>query len=656
MLLARMAFLKGKPSARGIFTAGSEENLTRFAGLYPDLGVRFLKTVRRLGSAVETIVFPEAILEFQNRGLVEKIHADHNFAKSLVKEGVFDLRKAGYKSKPGCRDLTKEFEEYRVLDQLRASFQKEENLEILKKDAEISNLTLYYNLWMVRVLLYKVGEQKSAAKRDGNLTILAEARDVIAKLSVFLKELAGDFPIRNEEVKGHISNAIAELVKFNNPTADAALAAAAKKLEDVVEKQEKTRIFKERRSSKRPPKNIIEEELVHLAQRRYKISFSSDGAWIIPEGGFRRMGPALQKQIIPHRVALEKVVRREQHKLDEISQKIAINADFRSMLEGFDRVLRSPNPIDYEQVTSVVASSYLAYEKGKVRPKFKVKLLLRLALELVKTAELCHEEEAQKRLQGFAGTMLKIAAAQLDILNQNLGNQLRRIAAKQKLQMEIIRQNMVRDASLRSFSQSVLRSITNQAVMNLTWPAWKLRELSARAREVLRIREETEEEIKRCAKRIGHLTNLFAKIGRMINEKEKFRESITSVKKKCGVEAENLRASGKEDKIMGLKARAVEVARENLSRLASHNEEIALTLAEIAREALLIQYDVENKGKAQDPEEETRFIEEHTDIFNAIAGLNERYYTVLDFQNEPMGRAHRFDVKKLKLKTLEEDH
>ena len=637
---------------RSLITRGSQLNLHYLAYQHANPTRAFLKNLLRMDALavpIERIVIPESLSEFQNRDLLKQLGRPR-ILFDLVQGGVLDLRRAGLKSKPGYRDLTREFEEYQTLEKLRDSFQGN-NLEILRSDPEISNLTLYYNLWMVRVLLYRAGEQKSAANKEGNFTALAEAKDVMAKLGGFLEELCAHFPVRKPQYQAWMIKAAGLIRDFNNPAADLVLTTVTERLEKQIENQEITRVRRERRSRKRRPKNIIEEELVHLAQRRYKISFSPEGTWLIPEGGFRRVGPALQRQVISHRVDPEKVVRREQHKLDEISQRIAVNADFRSMLEGFARILRSPNPIDHDQVISAIAGSCAAYEQGKVRPKLKIKLTLKVALELVKTSELFENKEAQKRLRKFAGTMLDMAARQLGILNGNLGVQLRRIAAKQRLQMEIIAQNMVRDANLRTFSEAVLRSITNRKIMNSAGRAGAMRQLAVAAKQTLLIKDETEEGIKRSAERVKHIVNLFAKVRRLINEKDKFRNAISNARKRYAVEAKHLRAGGNEDKLSDLTLQAVEIARENLKSLAGHNEEIAFTLAEIAREALLIQYDLAHKHSEENTEEQFEFLADHQSVFSGISELNRGYSMTYGAQGEELGLAHGFDIWRLKLRT-----
>lgn len=663
--------LRGQSRLRQFITLRSEKVLQNQAVDRPAPTRAFLKNLlrlERLAIPISQVVVPDKLTEFQNQELLGRL-GEMGFVFKLIDEaGVLDLRRAGLKRNLGHRDLTLEFEEYEILQELRSSFQDEKNLEVLKKDVEISDLTLYYNLWVVRVLLYKVGELKAATKREGNPTAEGEARSIMVNIAGFLEEVSNNFPTRRDDLLDKISRAAARLREFNNPAANAALVSANTRLEKVIEKQEKLRILRERRSSKRIPKNIFKEELLHLAERRYKISFSADGIWVIPQGGFRRKGPVRQKRIINHHVDTEKVLRRTQHIVDSITEGIAANSHFRAMLEGFAQVLRSLATIDYKQVLAGLAKSFLAYENGIVRPKFKTKLMLKLALELVRTASVCRDPKAEKRLLGFAGSMLKMAARELVSLNRNLAVQLQRLAAKQELVTEIVARNLVRDANLRAFSGSLVNSLTNRRMMNSLGLAFKLRQLAVDAGKALQIDEHSPVGIQRAGKRIKRLVNLLAKIRRLIQEKDQFRRNYRRARTRYTIELENIKAARKGDlaaaqeelesinqryqaRLVTLREKAIKYAQEKLESIKEHNANIAETLGEAAKEALLIRYDLANRYDEENEEAQIPFLAQHQEIFDKIAGLDAEYEIVYGSRGEELGTASSFDVWRLGLKT-----
>ncbi|MBU0672545.1 MAG: hypothetical protein KJ732_05925 [Candidatus Margulisbacteria bacterium] len=650
-----MSALRRDNRLRSLITRGSELNLRRQAINYPSQTRAFLKNLLRLESLaipINKIVVPKSLPEIQNREVFKRL-GEMGFVFRLIdKDGVLDLRRAGLKLKPGYRDLTLEFEEYGVLEELRSSFHGE-NREVIQNDLELSNLTLYYDLWMVRVLLYRAGEQKSAALKEENPTAFHESRSIVATIAKFLREMSTDFPTPIVEFRQRISKAADLLADFNNPAANAALVSLTARLEEEIEAQEEKRVRQERHSGIPAPQNLIEEELVRLAQRRYKISFSEDGIWVIPQGGFRQIGPVMQKKIIDHQVESEKVIRRAQHILDSITEQISINGNFRAMLEGFAQILRSPEAreIDYPQLISGLAQSFLNYENGIVRPKFKVRLMLKLALELVNTASKARDQQSENRLLKFAGMMLSISSRELVRLNTNLGHQLRLIAAKQELQMTIIAQNLVRDTDLRTLSESLLNSLTNRKIMNSARLAGDLRQLAVEARDSLEVDEQTEVGIQRCKGRIENLISLLAKVRRLIHEKERSRTDIEKARERHRIEYRRLAAGGQREGVTPLRNLAIEYAQEKLRDIRHINEELNFSVANAAKEALLIQRDLANKHAAEDVDTQVQFLAEHQEVFEHIARMDIDYSMTYGTRGEELGEAHSFDIWKLDLKT-----
>ena len=436
----------------------SRTNLTALASWFPTPMRAFQKNLlrlERLAVPIHQIIVPEVLGEVQNRELLYRLNDGGFIFKLIDDNGVLDLRRAGIRREMVCRDKTLEFDDVRVLSELRGMLSGE-NLEVMHQDPEVKELTQHFALWKIRILLYKIGLQKFVARKEEDEASLAESRVVMANLAQFLRELD---PAR-------LSGAAALLGQGNDPAANAILTSATDRLEKQIVARESERLRRESRSSKRCPANILEEELVHLAQRRYRISFSRDGAWIIPETKLLRVGPALKRKYVPHKVSADKLARREQHKIDEITNRIANNSSRIALLSGIARILKEAEAIDFQKIKFELSRAHTAYEMGKVRPKFKAKLWLKLALELVGLAAQYRETDARRRITGFAADMVGAAARQLMVLNANLGGQLKRIAAKQKLEMLILAQDLERDANLKLQSESVLQTVTNPKIMN----------------------------------------------------------------------------------------------------------------------------------------------------------------------------------------------
>ena len=637
---------------RGLITLQSERNLANLASVHPGYTRDLLRTLRGfdfLAIPVEKIIVPRRLAEVQNREVLPQLGRVGFVMQLLDANGVLDLRRAGIKNQLGHIDYRETFEDHQILQELRASFEGK-NLEVIQRDREINNLTLYHNLWMVRVLLYKIALQKAVAIAEENITALAETRAIIANIGGFLHEMVAGFPIVLEGARDRVSRAAELLDQFNDPAASATLVAITERLEREIGVVEKARVSRQRQSGRRAPRNVIEEELVHLAQRRYRLTISPNGNWVLPQAGFRRVGPVLQRQVIDHRVEPDAVVRREQHIIDSITERIAINADAIATFRGVIELLETDGEIDYEFVASSLARCLLSYEKGRVRTKFKTRLMLKLALELVKTAALCHEQVAEERLRSFASSMLSLAEPQLVVLNNNLGGQLRRISVRQHLEMAIIAQNLDRDANLRSFSEAILGVVTQRRIMNSIGLTGELRQLAVDVSSSLEVDEHTELGIQRTKDRAQTLVNLFAKTRRLIMQKDRFRQQIERARTRYQVAARDLRASGRTGENDALRELAIEYARGKLVSLREHNAEIARTLRRVAVVAALIKYDLANKYADEDADVKALYLEEYDGLLARIDQLDAEYQSVFGARGEDLGLAHSFDIWRLGLR------
>jgi len=626
MVIGRMAFLRGFQSTRGMMTQKSEDNLTRFAVVHPDLGRGFFKSVSRLGAEVKSIVFPESLFEPQNLPVVRKFNQDPAFARSiLTAKGAIDFTKAGLKQSPEVRDLTRDFEDLKLLDDLKHSFTDTENLAAMGKSKEVRDLTLYQDLWLTRALLYRLEGEKAAAKKTGDETLICQSRASIVAVAGYLEELAAKFPIEGvldripeEFPYGPDSPAqkilrAAELLRRGNTSpADTSLRVLTEKINKEIELFEKARVAREwrgRRPATRQPERPIEETLVHLAKRRYKVSFSAEGLMIMPQGGFRSAGPVRQKQIIGHRVPEDKAVRREQHRIDSISRQISINSNFEAILSGFARGLRASEGIDDKQLISGLAGSYLAYEKGIVMPKFRTRLFIKVALELSATAAKLDDRDARARLFGFAADMCDMAARELSGLTRNLGEQLDRIVPKQALIRTIIAENIRQETEIRSILESVRLAISSRKIVNDPRFAWMVRKLTAEAKEGITPAEEPREWIVSCLRRIVIVTNLLAMVGRLNSDKERLRQEYLAARDRSILEIQYLNGKKAWEKMADALRTGAEYAEAKLKAIADADRQIAGAVGTIMRETLLTAYDLEHKNEGHRYADQKRKVE-----------------------------------------------
>jgi len=652
-----------------IITRRSQEELCSLATLYPHDTRSFLKALlalERVAVPITKIIVPEGIRKAGNLALQDLRRP--GFLLSIIDEqGKLDLRRAGIKKKIGYRDLTSEFKDYQAVEELKRGLADEEYLSLMREDRELRDLYLFQVLWQVRALLYGAEEIKAAGIKEKDEVSICESRTLITKLADYLEGLQQVFPFKGmfSEVPEEfpygelaparrISKTVELLRKGNTPAADAVLASFTERLEKEIDLLEKERIRRQWRSRKRRPKNPMEESLLHLAQRRYRITFSPEGFWIMPQGGFRTQGLVKRKEIIAHQVPVDKVLRREEHKIEEISRKITINAEFAALLESIGKLLVSSENPETEQVEKCIASAYLAYEKGIVRPKIKVRLLLKLSLDLILTIRSLREEAGKKRLWKFVGQVCNLASSELLRLNENLGEQLGRISAKQKLVLEIIAANLLRDGELRSLANALIFSLPSNEIMQKSEAAWALRERGARLLKQLEITKDTEPGIVRAKQRLSRIINLLAAIARKNREKEGLRNKIRELRVQYKIQKWFLKKKSPET-IKPLMNYAREAAQKVFEELSKRNSKIQQELFEIAREALLILWDLENKYVNEVEESSlTSYLEKHRDIFSLLEKLNANYQMVVDKEGQPIALAHPYDIKILELKVLKQ--
>lgn len=649
-----MNVIRGERPLRKVISRRAELRLRFLAEVCPAQTRRILKNLLFLhdaGRPIQKISVADELYSPRNRRLLDCLAANfYGLEERISAEGTVDLASGAKHGKLGYEDLTAGFDEYQLIAELRPTYQGQ-NRRMIEADREINDLTLYYVNWKLRVFLYKIGEQKSAARGEGNEVAELEARAKMVRVADYLQELATDYPVLSDGIREKISRAAEQLRGFNNPAADAALVPVTLYLEKRIEEQETKRIRKERASGIARPQNILEEELLRLAERRYKASFSPNGAWILPQGGFRGAGAVMRKSIIDHHIPEEKVVRREQHRIDRITRQIAINAHHISVFGTMAELLATGEEPVYQKAASSLARGYLAYEKGIVRAKFKAKLMLKLALELVGNARICRAPKARLRLGQFAAAMLRMVARELVGLNAELGRQLQKITAKQGLVVKIITRQLARDANIRSFSETLLEALSDKKAMNSILMATELRQMAFDLIAAPGMEEGAPPGIRRVRERAGQLADIFTQVGGLIQEKNGYRESFSRTRDRFQCEYHILAASGQEEKIGPLRIQAVAMGGKDIKNISICNQKINAALVEAAKQAILMQHDLATKFQDESAEAQLIFLAEQRSIISQVEALDAGYQKVFGAHGEDLGDACSFDIGELKLKT-----
>jgi hypothetical protein len=658
--------LRGTQRLRKLISKRSEDRLGFLAELFPNQTRRILKSLLffHLNDVSPTrIQVPKSLHEPRNRKILKCLASnDYALLERLSPDGVLDLSRGVKVGKLGHADLTEKFDDYQIIKGLREKFfikaespdveAEREFKEFVGKDAEFSNLVLFHLLWKVRGLIYRTGEIRDLARQNSNLTAQLNAQAVLINTADFLRDACDHLPVRVNGMKNEILQASGLVRRFNTPAANSKLVRITRILEGVMMAQESRRIVRERSSGIKEPANLIEEELTRLAKRRYKISISPDGIWVIPQAGYRSRGPIRRKQIISPQVPAEKVERRTQHIIDGISQEIAVNAGYLTRLKALAKRLDTAEPVNYQALLLDLSLVRAEYARGIVFQKQKIVIILEAAVDLARAAS--RSIRGEKRLLRFTASILFLATAALNERNGILLRQLQLMIPKKALLNEIIAQNIRRDTNIRSFVEILKSSLTNRKMMNSSLRATQLRSLAIKTKRSILDVQYQEEGIKRTLVRLDSLIKQLTDVRRLVQRKERSRNVLVNLRRRCEIEIKRFKALGHYGRIVPYKRYVLDIVREKLGEIRRINDDINQTLAAALRNALLIQYDLEHKHEAEDSVLIVEFLGNYVGLFNAVVEMAADYLTVLSKNGKVLGQADIFDVRKLELRTLEE--
>jgi hypothetical protein len=659
--------LRGTGRLRKLISKECEDRLGFLAELFPNQTRQILKNLLFFHQANMTptrIKVAKNLHEPRNRKLLKCLAgSDYELLERFDSDGVLDLSRGAKIGKLGYEDLTKNFKDYQTLKVLRQKFFiKAENPDVkaekefkdfVTQDPEFSNLVLFHLLWKVRTLIYRAGEIRSLARQNDDLTTQLNTQAFLINAADFLNDVCDHLPIRVNGMKNGILQVAGLIRRFNTPAANSKLVRLSQILENVITARETRRIIKERSSGIKEPANLIEEELTRLAKRRYKISISPDGIWVIPQAGYRPKGPVRRKQIINPHVPAEKVERRTQHIIDGISQEIAVNAGYLTKLKALAKRLDSAElPVNYQALLLDLNLVHAEYARGIVREKQKIVIILEAAIDLVKAAS--RSINGEKRLLRFTAAILFLATSALNERNRILLRQLQLMLPKQELLDEIIASNIRRDTHIRSFVEILKSSLTNKKMMNSTYYAARLRRLATDMKRTILSGGYQEEGIQCIAARLKDLVFLLNSISKQIQRKNKCRDILINLRLRWQIEIKRFRALERHDRVPPYKRYVLDTVRERLGEIRRLNDNINQSLAAALKEALLIQYDLQHKYEKENAVASMEFLEGYTSLFDAVVAMDAEYLTVLSRDGEILCQAHVFDVRKLGLRTLEE--
>ncbi|MBU1867799.1 MAG: hypothetical protein KKD13_04930 [Candidatus Margulisbacteria bacterium] len=400
-------------------TDSSRANLEALARVNPQETKKALAGLRGVNCAIEMIVVPASLsregLKFSINDGVARLKNDRPRGK---KEAV------GYQPQP--------------LMDLIPALNKE--TRAFTSDPEYGGLFLYKAILRVRVELYKAGETRSAARKQG----LPLAADPFQEICSMLAYFIDNFPFSVERDKISLQKTVNCLRdRGNNVAADAGLQYLTQRLVKRLDEQMVARL---RRA--RPAQD-------------WKISPSKTrddkGFWIINQVGYRQTpSGVLRRESIPHRVSTAKLLRMIDHEQDKVAQELEDNKVYleRIRVVAADPLGNWPELLElYDRFTS-----FFAWHKDKACVELEAALHVTLV--------------GSDQAVSLARSLLGVAEETIDLRQLVLTAQARRIKEiRQEAEKKIV-------GYLMRFTVSIINDLGDpRAVSDPRWVGYIERRL-----------------------------------------------------------------------------------------------------------------------------------------------------------------------------------
>jgi len=674
--------LKGASPLRQVITRQSHLNLTELAVVHPNETRQLFKRLRALNLLAQTpskIIVPQALTAPQNMEVYRDLSKDISLLHKVMNSKMeLDLRKAGLRTNSQVKDIAEDFAAVAICNKLRATYTGK-NLEAVINDREVGDFTLFNAVFRVRMLLYIAQEKKAAAKKEGDEIAYCEAHASLMIANKFLKDLTDDkngFPFGEESYRTEMKQGIKDIINWISggyvPTAHAKLVKLSRKMERICKKGEEERLKEEQKSRLERPKTIFEENLLRLARRRYRIKIGDD-YWSIPQAGFRTHGAVAKKEDVPHEVEKKKILRATDHQIERITKEIGLNshhsAALNSLKDNIAGILKinlekskkgktDRAEIDLEQTANLAADACAAYERAKAPQKVKAHVILEMLLDLLVSAKEIKNGEALDRIFGFVQFFAEIAQRELDLRNEVLVSQLRRLSVKKKIEQEIIEYLLRRDLEVRSIAEMIRNGLRSKKVVWLPWRLLQLYYSAVEAGNIIAQREEKSGESK-LGKNFSDLAKWLAKLRRLVIEKNQLKDRYAAWRTNYGIYQKDLKEKGRVViegegiSIKELRELSLKNASKIIAGLTQHNKSIKDTILIALKLIYKVIHILNSCILEETPAEEDLF--EFRRFEEKIKERSHDNVVVLTKSNPPieLGRIFRGDAEGMELRRME---
>jgi hypothetical protein len=275
----------------------------------------------------------------------------------------------------------------------------------------------------------------------------------------------------------------------------------------------------------------------------------------------------------------------------------------------------------------LLRKSYNAYERGQHGQKTDVKYRVQWVNEMLRLVSACKTEEAKGHLLDYARGFMRLAARQLYALNSVLSRQISWIGRREKLLSALAEQHILRDEAIRSFSKALQAGMTRVEYMRSIKEVSQLIKRVEEMRGSIEIDEQTERGVMNCEQALTNIIESLKDVRGLLFKKRRLDDQL-----------KKLKAGPRED--------LLNEAPDVFLMIRSVNEEIIGVMREIMRDALLMNYYLENKDQFKDIKKENKYLQQYEKALKKVERLNSGYSTVYSGEDK-IGEAQLFEINKL---------
>jgi hypothetical protein len=627
----------------------SQANLVGLAQSLPAESNPFIKTVFKINHRVVPILgldMAEGLAEPQNQDVLRYL-GDTEYTHNLISTyRVLDTSWVTMRS-----SLSFDYDSQPFFEDVRQSYLDKDGKPKIFTAELTKTQALFDCVMKIKYYLNFLGCLKYVARTEQNEEFDRTINKEMGNVAGFLKLMLSEFPLDSETlpgikpepkeprrirgtekktlktVKDFMGKTIEQLEENNNTAADSTLRGLAEHIYLQLQQLKKKDRVEESEAERANLNDLFDENLLDLLKGALNVKVSAGGKIIITQSHYVVEDGVLVQRRIPHEYDDEEsAVRAQGHIIENICISIKKNTGYQNIFTEIADALKR-GEVDYGRTLMLLRKSYNAYERGQHGQKTDVKYRVQWVNEMLRLVSACKTEEAKGHLLDYARGFMRLAARQLYALNSVLSRQISWIGRREKLLSALAEQHILRDEAIRSFSKALQAGMTRVEYMRSIKEVSQLIKRVEEMRGSIEIDEQTERGVMNCEQALTNIIESLKDVRGLLFKKRRLDDQL-----------KKLKAGPRED--------LLNEAPDVFLMIRSVNEEIIGVMREIMRDALLMNYYLENKDQFKDIKKENKYLQQYEKALKKVERLNSGYSTVYSGEDK-IGEAQLFEINKL---------